>query len=202
RVSHLALSGSVASSAIACGEHASLSHGSARTTKVRDARARPLATQLLALVRHTRVAPRTSHRSGRPLHRGRGLSDVAGLRRRLRVGGRLARRGGPGGDVRAPLPAGGRDDRGLGGARNLVHELARPSNRGTAPSVSLVVARYGRGMSEERALRKRSGPNLVQWRSERLEGVMKNGFAGWSTYEMRAGRAFFPLAVGQHGHTS
>jgi len=54
----------------------------------------------------------------------------------------------------------------------------------------------------DRALRKRSGPNLVQWRSERLEWVMKKGFAGWITDEMRAGRAFFPLAVGQHGHTS
>ena len=31
---------------------------------------------------------------------------------------------------------------------------------------------------------------------------MKNDFAGWITDEMRAGRAFFPLAVGQRGHTS
>jgi hypothetical protein len=35
----------------------------------------------------------------------------------------------------------------------------------------------------------------VQWRSDRLEWVMKNGFAGWFLDEMRAGRTFFPLAV-------
>jgi glutathione S-transferase len=38
-------------------------------------------------------------------------------------------------------------------------------------------------------------PYRVQWRSERLEWVMKNGFADWFREEMRAGRTFFPLTV-------
>ncbi len=38
-------------------------------------------------------------------------------------------------------------------------------------------------------------PYRVQWRSDRLEWVIKNGFADWFTEEMRAGRAFFPLTV-------
>ena len=37
-------------------------------------------------------------------------------------------------------------------------------------------------------------PYRVQWRSDRLEWVIKNGFADWFIGEMRAGRAFFPLA--------
>ena len=36
-------------------------------------------------------------------------------------------------------------------------------------------------------------PYRVQWRSDRLEWVMKNGFADWFADELRAGRAFFPL---------
>ena len=39
-------------------------------------------------------------------------------------------------------------------------------------------------------------PYRVQWRSDRLEWVMKNGFADWFSDEVRAGRAFFPLALG------
>ncbi|HLK10831.1 MAG TPA: glutathione S-transferase family protein [Candidatus Binatia bacterium] len=39
-------------------------------------------------------------------------------------------------------------------------------------------------------------PYRVQWRSDRLEWVVKNGFAAWLAEEMQAGRAFFPLAVG------
>lgn len=39
-------------------------------------------------------------------------------------------------------------------------------------------------------------PYRVQWRSDRLEWVIKNGFADWLVDEMRAGRAFFPLPVG------
>ena len=39
-------------------------------------------------------------------------------------------------------------------------------------------------------------PYRVQWRSDRLEWVIKNGFALWFMDEMKAGRAFFPLAVG------
>jgi glutathione S-transferase/RNA polymerase-associated protein len=35
-------------------------------------------------------------------------------------------------------------------------------------------------------------PYRVQWRSDRLEWVVKNGFADWLAEEMRAGRAFFP----------
>jgi glutathione S-transferase/RNA polymerase-associated protein len=45
-------------------------------------------------------------------------------------------------------------------------------------------------------------PYLVQWRSDRLEWVMKNGFAGWLADEMREGRAFFPLPVRQVGRAS
>jgi glutathione S-transferase len=44
-------------------------------------------------------------------------------------------------------------------------------------------------------------PYKVQWRSDRLEWVMKNGFAGWLTDEMRAGRAFFPLPARRDGRT-
>jgi len=40
-------------------------------------------------------------------------------------------------------------------------------------------------------------PYRVQWRSDRLEWVMKNGFAAWFGEEVRAGRAFFPLALGK-----
>jgi glutathione S-transferase len=38
-------------------------------------------------------------------------------------------------------------------------------------------------------------PYRVQWRSDRLEWVMKNGFADWFAEEMRGGRAFFPLPL-------
>jgi glutathione S-transferase len=38
-------------------------------------------------------------------------------------------------------------------------------------------------------------PYRVQWRSDRLEWVIKNGFAEWFMDEMKAGRAFFPLAA-------
>ena len=38
-------------------------------------------------------------------------------------------------------------------------------------------------------------PYRVQWRSDRLEWVIKNGFADWFMAEMRAGRAFFPLTT-------
>jgi glutathione S-transferase len=38
-------------------------------------------------------------------------------------------------------------------------------------------------------------PYKVQWRSDRLEWVIKNGFVDWFMDEMRGGRAFFPLSV-------
>jgi len=38
-------------------------------------------------------------------------------------------------------------------------------------------------------------PYRVQWRSDRLEWVIKNGFADWFYAEMSAGRAFFPLST-------
>jgi glutathione S-transferase len=38
-------------------------------------------------------------------------------------------------------------------------------------------------------------PHRVQWRSDRLEWVIKNGFADWFAEEMRAGRGFFPVTV-------
>jgi hypothetical protein len=37
-------------------------------------------------------------------------------------------------------------------------------------------------------------PYRVQWRSDRLEWVMKHGFADWFVEEIRAARAFFPVA--------
>jgi glutathione S-transferase len=38
-------------------------------------------------------------------------------------------------------------------------------------------------------------PYRVQWRSDRLEWVIKNGFAEWFADETRAGRVFFPVTV-------
>jgi len=38
-------------------------------------------------------------------------------------------------------------------------------------------------------------PYRVQWRSDRLEWVIKNGFADWFAEELHSGRAFFPLPV-------
>lgn len=38
-------------------------------------------------------------------------------------------------------------------------------------------------------------PYRVQWRGDRLEWMIKNGFAEWLFEEIRTGRAFFPLAV-------
>lgn len=38
-------------------------------------------------------------------------------------------------------------------------------------------------------------PYRVQWRSDRLEWVIKNGFVNWFVDEMQAGRTFFPLTV-------
>lgn len=42
-------------------------------------------------------------------------------------------------------------------------------------------------------------PYRVQWRSDRLEWVIKNGFVDWFVAEMKAGRAFFPLPVKEGG---
>jgi glutathione S-transferase len=50
----------------------------------------------------------------------------------------------------------------------------------------------GRLQAEQRSA---FDPYRVQWRSDRLEWVIKNGFAAWFVDEMKAGRAFFPLAV-------
>jgi glutathione S-transferase len=38
-------------------------------------------------------------------------------------------------------------------------------------------------------------PYRVQWRSDRLEWVIKNGLADWFAEEMRAGRVFFPVTI-------
>ena len=38
-------------------------------------------------------------------------------------------------------------------------------------------------------------PFRVQWRSDRLEWVIKNGFFEWFAEEVRRGRAFFPLPI-------
>ena len=40
-------------------------------------------------------------------------------------------------------------------------------------------------------------PYRVQWRSDRLEWVIKNGFADWFAEESRAGRTFFPVPVSE-----
>jgi len=42
--------------------------------------------------------------------------------------------------------------------------------------------------------RKVFDPNRIHWRSDRLEWIMKNGFADWFMEELRTARAFFPLA--------
>jgi len=44
-------------------------------------------------------------------------------------------------------------------------------------------------------------PYRVQWRSDRLEWVIKNGFVDWFVDEMKAGRTFFPLTVSSTGET-
>jgi len=44
-------------------------------------------------------------------------------------------------------------------------------------------------------------PYRVQWRSDRLEWVIKNGFVDWFVDEMKAGRTFFPLTVSGPGET-
>lgn len=44
-------------------------------------------------------------------------------------------------------------------------------------------------------------PYRVQWRSDRLEWVIKNGFVDWFVDEMKARRTFFPLTVGGEGGT-
>jgi len=38
-------------------------------------------------------------------------------------------------------------------------------------------------------------PYRVQWRSDRLEWVIKNGFAEWFLEETRADRVFFPSSL-------
>lgn len=55
-----------------------------------------------------------------------------------------------------------------------------------------VIETLGRLQSENRPA---FDPYRVQWRGDRLEWVMKNGFADWFAEEMRAGRAFFPLPI-------
>ena len=57
---------------------------------------------------------------------------------------------------------------------DVLETLQRPPDGGTAPAFD---------------------PYRVQWRSDRLEWVMKNGFADWFMEEMQGGRAFFPLAI-------
>jgi glutathione S-transferase/RNA polymerase-associated protein len=53
-----------------------------------------------------------------------------------------------------------------------------------------VFATLGRLQAEGQAA---FDPYRVQWRGDRLEWVVKNGFADWLAEEMRTGRAFFPV---------
>jgi glutathione S-transferase len=55
-----------------------------------------------------------------------------------------------------------------------------------------VIETLGRLQTENRSA---FDPYRVQWRSDRLEWVMKNGFSDWFAEEMKTGRAFFPLPV-------
>jgi len=55
-----------------------------------------------------------------------------------------------------------------------------------------VIETLGRLHAESRSA---FDPYRVQWRSDRLEWVMKNGFAEWFAEEMKSGRAFFPLKL-------
>lgn len=55
-----------------------------------------------------------------------------------------------------------------------------------------VLETLGRLQTEKRSA---FDPYHVQWRSDRLEWVMKNGFAEWFADEMKSGRAFFPLRL-------
>jgi glutathione S-transferase len=75
-------------------------------------------------------------------------------------------------------------------ARWLDAVQSRPSvARDNADVLTTLQALQGKGQAG-------FDPYRVQWRGERLEWVIKNGFADWFAEEMRAGRVFFPLAVG------
>jgi glutathione S-transferase len=55
-----------------------------------------------------------------------------------------------------------------------------------------VIETLGRLQTENRSA---FDPYRVQWRGDRLEWVIKNGFADWFADEMKSGRAFFPLPL-------
>lgn len=78
--------------------------------------------------------------------------------------------------------------------RRLVAWLARVQERpAVARDNADVLDTLSRLQAEQRAA---FDPYRVQWRSDRLEWVVKNGFTDWLLAEMSAGRAFFPLPVG------
>ena len=76
---------------------------------------------------------------------------------------------------------------------NLAHWMDRVQER---PSIARDNADVIETLQRLQAEQKQAfDPFRVQWRSDRLEWVMKNGFAEWFADEMRAGRTFFPLPV-------
>jgi len=76
---------------------------------------------------------------------------------------------------------------------NLARWMDRVQER---PSVARDNADVIETLQHLQAEQKRAfDPYRVQWRSDRLEWVMKNGFADWFAQEMRTGQAFFPLPV-------
>lgn len=75
---------------------------------------------------------------------------------------------------------------------NLAGWVARMSERpAVARDDADVIETLGRLQAEGKDA---FDPWRVQWRSERLEWVMKHGFAEWLMAELAKGRAFFPLA--------
>lgn len=77
--------------------------------------------------------------------------------------------------------------------RGLIAWLARVQERpAVARDNADVLDTLSRLQAEQRAA---FDPFRVQWCSDRLEWVVKNGFTDWLLAEMSAGRAFFPLPV-------
>ena len=82
---------------------------------------------------------------------------------------------------------------GLDAARHpeLVRWLDRVQQRPALVRDNADVMNTLQQLQEEK--RQAFDPYRVQWRSDRLEWVIKNGFTPWFLEEMRLGRTFFPL---------
>lgn len=75
--------------------------------------------------------------------------------------------------------------------RRLEEWLGRVQQRPAVMRDNADVLQTMQRLQEEQ--RQAFDPYRVQWRSDRLEWVMKHGFADWFAEETRAGRVFFPL---------